>query len=180
MDEKIESDWLGASQACEWYAELANEYDWNPRYWEQRALAEARNKNYPRARSFAEHAVSLRQDTLTLNTLGSILTDMALNYFAPASYDAQQSFWVGVESLRNARHLGQGRFEHPYVTFFSRALRFVDRQGESSRDTQILNEWQAWMNDARRAEIFRHAEYEQQLTDFHKRWLEKGVPLIRG
>ena len=103
MDERILCDWIGEDKACELYANIAEIYGWNARYWEQRALAEARKGKFPSARSFAAHAVSLRQDTLTYNTLGAILTEMAISYPSLDRTDAADLFWEGIDALDTAR-----------------------------------------------------------------------------
>ena len=71
--------------------------------------------------------------------------------------------------------LGGGRFEHPYYTFFSRALKFCAGFRDQGRDVALLEEWQRWLRDAERAEIFRHSVTEARSKDFHRQWLQMVV-----
>ncbi|MFE4725628.1 hypothetical protein [Microbacterium sp. NPDC056736] len=46
---------------------------WNARYWEQRAIYARRVEDWPRAESFAERAVTIKEDSYTYTTLGTVL-----------------------------------------------------------------------------------------------------------
>ena len=103
MDAEQLGDRVGKWQARGWYDGLVEEYGWNARFWEQRALAEARCGQFSKARSFAEEALRIRSDPFTLTTLGSILLRMAGDQFEQGSVESDQVFWEGVALLRQAR-----------------------------------------------------------------------------
>lgn len=172
LDENIISGWVGSARLSAWYSELAADYDWSARFWEQRALAEARLRKFPRARSFAEEAVKRHPDFISFNTLGHILLRMSTEYYVAGSPQSLSCFWDGVDQVRTSRTLAAGRFEHPFNTFFTKAIRFAKVTSSGNvRDPRLLTEWSKWMAEARVAEIFQHARLQEQLEQYQREWL---------
>lgn len=172
LDQEVVFDWVGSNRAREWYDALVPEYSWNARFWEQRALAEAKLNHFPKARSFAEEALRIQKHPFTLNTLGTILLQMATNHFPPGSSESNNVFWEGVTYLRESRDRGEGQFEHPYVTFFTYTLRFAELTcKDQAINSRLATEWQRWMRVAEQAQVFRHSDNYQHLRNYHQQWL---------
>jgi hypothetical protein len=178
MDKDVIRDWLGDDRAHDWYESLRQEYDWNARFWEQRALLESDRRDFPKARSFAEHAVTLQRHTFTENTLGTILMRIATDYLNAGTPEADRSFWEAVEHLRESRDLGRGEYPHPYTTFFSHTLRFArELIGQRRRlDQHLVSEWNHWWDRARREGVLNYFEVRQQLEEYQRDWLSLAVP----
>jgi len=172
MDKDVIKSWLGETRAHDWYESLRDEYDWNARFWEQRALLESDRKDYPKARSFAEYAVTIQRHTFTENTLGTILMRMAIDYLVPGTSEADRIFWEAVLHLRESRELGRGQFLHPYTTFFSHAIRFAKVAFDRvAIDPRLLSEWNHWRDQAKDEGILSYTEGQRQLEQYQREWL---------
>lgn len=172
MDAHVVWSWVGKRLAPNWYMQLVPEYDWNARFWEQRALVELRSRRFPQARSFAERALELHEDPFTMNTLGTVLMRMAIHYYEPGSARSNAVLWEAIEHLRESRRLGEGRFEHPYITFFTYALGYSQRAFKGRGvEARLSREWQLWMEEARMAQVFGYLDYYGKLMDFRRSWL---------
>jgi hypothetical protein len=174
MDEKIVYGWIGL-RSPELYAGAEDIYGWNVRYWEQRALCEARIGSFPKAISFSEEALRIRHDAFTLTTAGSILLRMATDYYPGNTAESVSTYWRGVVYLRQARDLGEGRYEHPFNSFFARTIQFARRGADEARDPRLLDEWQRWMRDAERSAVFGHQENYLTLRGYLADWLRLTV-----
>ena len=184
MDQDVVVDWAGGDRARSWFEGLSGEYGWNSRFWEQRALLEARFGGFPQARSYAERALQAQRHPFSLNTLGTVLLRMAVEYYEAGSDEAEEVFWEGVAHLRDARELrsrpGEGS-QHPYVTFFSYAQRHVLRSyADQTVPARLATEWQRWMTGAENASVFLHTENRQMLQDFQRDWLLLATRSKRG
>jgi hypothetical protein len=177
MDQDVLTDMIGIKNARLWYEELSNEYDWNARFWEQRALVESRLSNFPRARSFAEHALSIQKHTFTLNTLGTILIRMSYEHYPSSSKEGIESYWEGVKYLATAKKNSNGQFEHPFTAFFAHTLQYATslKNSGTNVDERLSKEWQRWLNDARNSVIFKHTSYLEKLNEYRKQWLMLAV-----
>ena len=177
MDMRVIFDWVGRNLVSDWYGSIISQYDWNARFWEQRALAEARLNRFPKARSFAEEAVKIHRDPFTLNTLGTILLRMAVDYYEPGCATSHELLWAGIEQLRGSRELGAGRFPHPYTTFFTYVLRFAqDAFRDEPVDARLAKEWQYCMREAQNAQAFVQPRDFDLLEEWHYNWLSLAVP----
>jgi hypothetical protein len=176
LDKDVVKEWMGIDRARHWYECLTQEYDWNARYWEQRALLEIDFSNFPTARSFAEQALAIQTHTFTENTLGTVLMRTATNYYTPGTRESEAVFWEGVSHLRESRQLGRGRFEHPFLTFFAHTLSYARTafKGQSV-SAEVLHEWDRWRQAARHAAIFQHTENHNRLEELHLQWLSLAV-----
>jgi hypothetical protein len=170
MSARIIGDWIGVGEADGWYAELLDVYDWNARYWEQRALASARAGVFDRAESFAANGVRVRRDAFTLTTLGSVLLRKSHLWATPGSDGSWDFYWRGVEALRDAALRAEGRVELPYLAFFQNTLELAEKI-RSPIDPQVLAEWAHWDTEASDIQLFAHSEFRNQLQDFRQRWM---------
>ncbi len=173
MDERIILDWLEPVLAQKFYSDLLPYYDWDARYWEQRALAEANMNHLDPARSFAEIAVVRNCDTFTLNTLGTVLLKTACSSDYSGAAGTMDLYWEGVKNLRESLDVAKGRFPHPYTTFFAHTLSYVRlhfRNKEIDRD--IVKEWERWYKKAQYSQLFKSPAKYQQLTLYNNSWLK--------
>ena len=151
-------------------------YSWNARYWEQRALLELKLNHRQPAKSFAEKALSIQRHPFTLNTHAAVLTRIGLDMVEAQESGGEDLFWEGIASLRDSRDLGDGRFEHPYVTFFTRAFELARLQGAASNGRQKLTrEWNRWVTKAQDAPVFKHATNLNRLRGYIEDWLRLAV-----
>lgn len=175
MDEQLIHEWVGAIRSRDWYEALVPMYNWNARFWEQRALLEARLGHFPRARSYAEEALRIQRHSFTLNTLGSILTKMATEYLNPQSREGYEVFWEGVKALRGARDYREDDSIHSYTTFFSRVIAFAKQAYVSQNQIiaeDLRKEFNAWMSVAKHTTLFSHPESKKQLDSYLSAMLE--------
>lgn len=176
LDAKIISDWVGLDRVNSWYDKLMPDYDWNARFWEQRALAEAIDLRFDTAESYAERAVQLHADPFSLNTLGAILMRKAVDWYAPGETEARDYYWRGVRALVDSRRKAEDQYEHPYITFFRYTLRFVDKHYPNTMpDERIRHEWHSWWQSARHAPPFAHRSLADALGELHSEWLMHAV-----
>lgn len=172
MDERIILDWLDPVLAQKFYSNLLPYYDWNARYWEQRALAEASMNHLDPAMSFAETAVARNRDPFTLNTLGTVLLRTACSPDYSGAAGTLDLYWKGVGNLHESLDIGQGRFPHPYTTFFTHTLGYVQlhfKNKEINRD--IIREWEWWYKKAQSSLSFASPDRYAQLTSYNISWL---------
>jgi hypothetical protein len=178
MRQKVIAEWLGVEDSLEWYQLLENEFDWNARYWEQRARAEAERGRFDRAESFAAEGLNRHRDPFTLNTMGNILMRKSHEYkeIEHGSHESRETYYRGLRFIAESRRASQMRFPHPYVTFFHNTLAFAGQNLASSSTIQGLRtHWNDWYREAESAPPFQHEDQWNQLRDFHGRWLELNV-----
>lgn len=167
--------WLGA-RATHWYDSIDDLYNWNARYWEQRALFELKLNHRQAARSFAEKALLIQRHPFTLNTHATVLTRIGLDMVEARESGGEEVFWEGIASLRDSRGLGDGHREHPYITFFTRALELARLQGTANDDRQkLIREWNRWVTKAQDAPVFKHATNFNRLRGYIEDWLRLAV-----
>lgn len=155
----------------DWYERMEPVYSWNARYWEQRALG---LPNAPeRAYSYAKRAARLHSDAFTLNTLGTILMRRAVEEPSGLGPAQRKQYWRdGVEALVRSRDLGAGRFEHPFVTFFSYTLRLLAIEPDMDREWFIQAEqaFRDWRAEAARLSFFDSSQMRRIVGDFPAEW----------
>lgn len=176
MDERLILDWLDYRLAQRFYAEIRPYYDWDARYWEQRALAESRMNHLGPAISYAETAVARNRDPFTLNTLGTVLLKTASNPESSGTARSRELYWKGISSLRDSMDVGQGQFPHPYTTFFTHTLSYVQLRFQNQElDKDIIREWEWWYRKARDSVLFASPEKNQHLSEYNTSWLKTVV-----
>ena len=152
-----------ADRARDWYEALRNDFDWNGRYWDQRALLESDAGFHDRAYSYAKKSVSVHRHAFSLNTLGRVrlkaAVDPRLN-----SDDAWAFFKEGAsflqESAAHARGFGE-YYEHPYVTLFSYMSEFVAQvERKDARLIELDQMRRDWESEATR-----HGQISQLMRD---------------
>ena len=180
LDRSVAEGWF-PSRAHDWYGELEALYGWNSRFWEQRALLESNLGGHDRAISYARTALGRHSDIFTLNTLGTVLLNAAID---PAAFDHALNtdrYWDGIAALLESRELGRSRglgMAHPYVTFFTKTLTFVrQRMGEGDVLRRVEVQWTDWLRQAEGSPLARNVEFKSMLGDYAQQW--KHVELTR-
>ena len=170
MDQESVMRLVGPDLGRTLYEVIQDPYDWNGRYWDQRALFESELGNHAQARSYAEHSLKTHHHPFALNTLGTVLGRMAVQ-----GGDIE----VLKEAIRNLEYARDRRrrdaSEHPYVTFFTTMVRFGQEWGLSAIPTQLRSTFTEWLNQANRSVVFSNARTEHQLEIFQQDWLYLAV-----
>jgi len=159
-----------ADAVLDWYEKVQSEYDWNARFWEQRALAAADANLFEPAFSWAREAVERHRDSLTLNTVGAVLMRRAVFEARRGSWPTE-TFELAETALREARTLKDGN-EYPYNTFFTYTLRLVQRVVDLDARTRsfLTTVWSEWyVSILARDEVTRARLYEE-LESFNAQW----------
>ena len=124
---------LLTTSAETFYVSCQREWEWNSRYWEQRALLAAQS-NLETALQYARHAVAIERHPYPLTTLGKLLLQrMEGDRTGRAGY-----FNEAFEKLVSAIQVEERRSRisvHPYATLFSGAVRYLEL-GESLSPAQ--------------------------------------------
>jgi tetratricopeptide (TPR) repeat protein len=171
--------WIGKSKARDWYHENALFWDWNARFWEQRALLEIKIGNYPQAYSYAEHAVKIYKDSFSLNTLGSILMKMSFIYYDVLTKESLDSLRKGIDYLRDSRNEKILLAERPYSTFFTNLLSYAEKcynLGHTHLPEGYHTEWNSWIKSAKNSPLYENYEFSKQLNEFENRMLSVFLP----
>jgi len=173
MDERIIIDWLNHELAQRFYADLRPYYDWDARYWEQRALAESHMDHLEPAISYAETAVHRNRDPFTLNTLGTILLRTASNPDYSGAAGTLDLYRKGIGNLHESLDIGRGQFPHPYTTFFTHTLSYVQLHFKNQEiDRDIIREWEWWYKKALSTPFYSSPQKYEQLSGYNISWLK--------
>lgn len=157
MDEEfVGSIHPNSQEALVWYANLEEDYAWNARFWEQRALLASRSGSHEMALSWAVKAVSKLRDSFSLNTVGVVAMRRAVAEARTGKWPLG-SFADAEQYLRESRSLrssgtGRDRAEYPYVSFFSGVLDVHAVTGEiTGKDRDVVGskimDWQVAVAD---------------------------------
>lgn len=169
MDADSVQGLLGKALAETWYESMSDSYGWNARYWEQRALAS--ESNLPHAFSYATRAVSILRDAFSLNTLGTILMRRANEH--RASRDERVSYWrEACAALHDSTVEGEGRFEHPFMTFFHYTLLLKDGPlaGDENWVVEARSKFEQFMADVLKAGMQEDRGLRALTGRFPKEW----------
>ena len=149
MDQASVTRLVGTDYGRRLYELMQESYDWNGRYWEQRALFESELGNHAQARSYAEHSLRIHRHPFAFNTLGTVLGRIALQN------GDSETLHEAIKNLQYARDERRWEAsEHPYVTFFSTMIRFGQQWGLSAIPTHLRDEFTKWFNQAKRGSVF--------------------------
>ena len=170
MDQESVMRLVGPIHGRKLYEVMQASYDWNGRYWDQRALFESELGNHAQARSYAEHSLRIHHHPFALNTLGTVLGRIAVQDGDP---DILREAIKNLEYARDQRRWDAS--EHPYVTFFTTMIRFGQAWGVAAIPTQLRNVFTEWFNRASNSSVFSSTYAERQLKTFQRDWLYLAV-----
>lgn len=172
MGHDILSDLLGSDSdaVLDWYEKLQPEFDWNARFWEQRALAAADASLFEPAFSWAREAVDRRRDSLTLNTVGAVLMRRAVNEARPGGWPTE-TYELAERALREARMFKDAN-EYPYDTFLVYTLRLVQRVGDLDAATRsfLITTWSEWYVSILARDETTRARLHERLETLNTQW----------
>lgn len=142
--DKIVRPLLGPN-ADDFYTSAQKDWEWNSRYWEQRALLVAET-DLSTSLQYARHAVAIEQHPFPLTTLGKIL----LKRMEVVPEERDNMFAEAFEKLTAAieREVVHSRITvHPFSTLLSGASRYLELGGTlTMRQQSALNDYS---NEAR-------------------------------
>ena len=148
------------------YDDLREYYDWNARYWDQRALFESRFDNDETARSYAERSVQVHSHPFGYNTLGTVLLRMAVRQGSIGALND------GIDNLARSKNFSEwGRREHPFTAFFTSLIRFAEVWGIHEVPPGVRSAWSVWFREAQSSQAFSTHQAQNQLADWQRRWL---------
>ena len=157
----------GEAEGREWYENLRSSYDWNGRYWDQRALFESRCDQHETALSYAERSIQVHPHSFGHNTLGTVLLRMAI---PQGSADLLRQ---GIGHLTEAKEFrGWGVREHPYVTFFTFMNRYAQEWGIAHIPQPLRNSWSDWYREAQSSPVFSTIHGREDLANWQRQWIQ--------
>jgi hypothetical protein len=116
--------------AEEFYIRVQEQWAWNSRYWEQRALLVS-DHDPSTGLQYARHAVAIEGHPYALTTLGKIL----IRFMERNRAERDITFAEAFRTLEAAIEAGTRRSRvtmHPYVTLFTGTVKYLDSGGELS------------------------------------------------
>ena len=170
MDQESVRRLIGPVRGRELYELLQEPYDWNGRYWDQRALFESALGNHSQARSYAEHSIKTHPHPFAFNTLGTVLGRMAIQ---DGDTSALRESIRYLEYARDRQRWDAS--EHPYVTFFTTMIRFGQEWGIAAIPTQLRSAFAEWFAQANRSVVFSSVNARPQLETFQRDWMYLAV-----
>ena len=170
MDQATVIRLVGQENARVWYDDLRESYDWNGRYWDQRALLESRLGEHETARSYAERSIQVHSHPFGYNTLGTVLLRTAIQQ------RSERSLLEGIKNLERARGFQNwAEREHPFVAFFTSLIRYAEIWGISDVPHQARAAWTQWFRDANSSTVFSSMQGHEQLQQWNNEWLQFAV-----
>jgi len=126
---------LGPAAAEEFYISIQPYWEWNSRYWEQRALLTAEN-DLPTALQYSRHAVAIEYHQYPLTTLGKLLIRQMQT--VPSQRDsAYEEAFITLSSAIDLEAKRRRVTVHPYSTLFLGTLSFFELGGVLTYGKQI-------------------------------------------
>lgn len=158
-------------RVLKWFRQVEKNFDWNARFWEQRALAASAAGRHEPAYSWAKQAVRVREDSYTLNTVGTVLMRRALSEASATSWPAES--WEAAElSLREARSSANSESGYPFETFFTYTVRLLEsvQVRDDAVDQQLAITWLQWCTSALMLEGASRSRILETLASFQPRF----------
>jgi hypothetical protein len=121
-----------SDDADEFYSVIQAEWDWNSRYWEQRALG-ILHFDMERSLRYARHAVSIEEHPYTLNTLATVLHEHMKNDNGKAVYYFEEIIHILDRAITKERTRSRVTV-YPLTTLLSSVQTFL-RQGNNIDNT---------------------------------------------
>jgi hypothetical protein len=114
------------SRAAAWFGEIERDWNWNSRFWEQRALVALRAGQLSRARDYAEQAIGIERHPLPMTTCALVRLLSAERDSAMPRESRRALFDDGVKLIDEAIDLANARGfveVHPYHILLNHAVR---------------------------------------------------------
>ena len=170
MNQDLIARIAGENAGRKWYDELRPYYDWNGRYWDQRALFESRYGQHETARSYAERSIQVHRHSFGFNTLGTVLLRTAIRR------GSTRELLEGIKNLYNAKDFAEwDSREHPFTTFFTSIIRYSQEYGIDSVPQEVKNAWASWFREAQSSRVFSTQQGQELLLNWQRQWLRFAV-----
>mgnify|MGYP005750708395 CR=1 FL=1 len=146
-------------RAREWYASVQDNFGWNSRYWEQRALLELEAEQFSAAYSFAKAAVDKERHPFPYTTFGTVCLIAAGHASSESHVEAFDLYKEGEAALQEAVAIGRNRPEtllHPITSYFEYTERLwavLDERQDSSK--RLRSDWSGWLVHAEQLGYFK-------------------------
>lgn len=160
----------GEHAGRDWYEGLRHYYDWNGRYWDQRALFESRYGQHETARSYAERSIQVHPHSFGYNTLGTVLLRTAIRQGSVNSLND------GIKNLDRAKDFPDwGPREHPFTTFFTSLIRYAEEWGIAKVPQEARSDWNNWYREAQSSPVFSTVASRSRLDNWQREWLQLSL-----
>jgi hypothetical protein len=133
--DKVVEPWLG-DKAREFYVMTQPKWEWNSRYWEQRALLMQRD-DPELALQYARHAAAIERHPFTLTTLSKILLD-SLDYSTTNRRTIFDEVFSNLDTAIKMEIIRSRISMHPYLTLLSGTAKFLEMGGTLSNHQRQL------------------------------------------
>ena len=165
--ETVRRNCVDVDAARNWYETVRKYYDWNGRYWDQRALFESAQGEHETARSYAERSILVHRHSFGYNTLGTVQLRMAIRH---GSVDVLSD---GIENLAMTKGFGDwGEREHPFTTFFVSLIRYAQEWGFPQVPQSARDDWAQWFREAQSSPVFSNPDGQDRLRSWQRQWLQ--------
>jgi hypothetical protein len=172
LDWELLARWIGTDRLLEWYEVLQDRYDWNARYWEQRALAASHLGLHEPAMSWARRGIEEYRDAYALNTLATVILRRGIEPRLDRT-DQMGFYSEAAALLEEARAIAHEDSEYPYVTFFTYTIDYAKTQKSRhwTIDDGLVRRWNDWWRSAQSATAFQDPSAQATLQGFQREWL---------
>ncbi len=134
--DKVVKPLLGAAEAESFYVSVQKLWEWNSRYWEQRALLQAES-DLSAGLQFARHAVAIERHPFPLTTLGKLLLrEMELSPTERASV-FDEAFETLSNAIESAVRLSRISV-HPFSTLLTGVARYIEIGGTLTTEQRAI------------------------------------------
>ena len=149
--DKVVKPMLG-DQAEPFYIKVQKQWEWNSRYWEQRALLIA-DSDLELSLRYARSAVAIERHPYSLTTLGKLLFRSMGSSSTSRELPYNEALQVLSEAIELERHHSRITV-HPAATLLSGTVRYLDSGGGLTHDQQRVV-----------GDVMRHVRYHRFLND---------------
>jgi hypothetical protein len=133
--DKVVKPLLG-SGAEEFYVSVQKLWEWNSRYWEQRALLQAES-DLSTGLQFARHAVAIEKHPFPLTTLGKLLLRAMESGPSERASVFGEAFETLSDAIESAVKLSRISV-HPFGTLLAGAARYLELGGELTAEQRAM------------------------------------------
>lgn len=184
LDQSQVSKSIG-SRALEFYEEHEPDLGWSFRYWDQRALLEAKvEAHFSKAYSYSQKAISIEHHPFAFTSLGTICMHHASRVFEKNRMEALKFFYEGETALTTAWNvsLEMGRpYEHPFVTFFAAALSMLRKLRPDDLEFEsILHYHKIWLERARDSSVYKSSFQQRRIRDIEAVQIKETLRMNRA
>lgn len=121
---------LLGDQAERFYNEVQEQWRWNSRYWEQRALLIA-GDDLDTAIRHARHGVAIERHAYPLTTLGKLLLKRSAQELGRREQDFEEAMKALIQAISSEQSNSRIAV-HPYISLLTGATRYLDSGGTLS------------------------------------------------